>query len=83
MAVNLRKPTLEAIAKPDVMLALLMSYFEAIQEMQLAATRSSIVNLGALTEADPGPPPRGVVYQYTFGGSYYIRTQTAAYQVAL
>lgn len=73
---NLRKPTAEAVAKPDVLLALLMSFFEALQETQKAAQAARVVDLGAQT-GDPGAPPSGVVYLYTVSGSLWARTATA------
>lgn len=81
MATTLVKPTAEALKDPEQALRITLRLYEAVQALQNAATSSSIVNLGART-TDPGPPPTGVVYQYTIGGSYYVRTATAPYLVA-
>lgn len=81
MALNLRKPTAESLAKPDQLLAIIMALFENVLSLVAASEKSSIVDLGALT-ADPGVPPLGVVYQYTLNGSLYVRTRTGATLVA-
>lgn len=82
MATNLIKPDARSIANPDQLLVMQLRVWEALSELQAAAARSTVIDLGAVT-TDPGAPPSGKVYVYTIAGSYYARTATASYQLAL
>lgn len=76
MADALVKPTAAALEDPEQLLRIIMRLYDAVTEIQTGAARASVMFIVARS-VDPGVPPVGKVYVYSWQGALYARTATA------